>query len=276
MPNGRPNLYGKQLAQLLKQVRTDAHVSGRELARRSYISQTKISRIESGEVTPSLADVESLIRALNVEDDLAATLRDLAMRSVTEHRSIRQMSQTGWGHRQRVLSQLERSSQRIRYFLPAMLNGLLQTFEYAHASVYSPVHTGGDLTSIAANKVARQAVLDDPNIQFTFVLTHNAITWPLVPPEQLARQHQRLLSLSQQPNISIRVVDSTRPVVGEGPLNTFVIYDDRLLTAENFSGEITLTNPSDIDFHSKLFDYFLAVSHTEQETRELIAALDAN
>jgi transcriptional regulator with XRE-family HTH domain len=275
MPDGRPNLHGKQLAQLLRQVRADAQVSGRELARRSYISQPKISRIESGEVTPSLADVESLVRALNVDDDLASTLRDLAMRSATEHRSIRQMSQTGWGHRQRALSQLERSSRRIRYFLPAMLNGLLQTFEYAHASVYSPVLTGGDLTSIAANKVMRQAVLDDLNIQFSFVLTHSAITWPLVPPEQLTRQYQRLLELSRKPNISIRIVDSMRPVVGEGPLNTFVIYDDRLLTAELFSGEVTLTSPADIEYHGKLFDYFLSVSRAEQETREFIAALDA-
>lgn len=86
MPNGKPNLHGKQLAQLLRQIRADAQMSGRELARRSYISQAKISRIESGEVTPSLADIESVIRALNVTDDLASTLRDLAMRSVTEHR----------------------------------------------------------------------------------------------------------------------------------------------------------------------------------------------
>jgi hypothetical protein len=39
--------------------------------------------------------------------------------------------------------------------------------------------------------------------------------------------------------VTLRVVD-TGHVVADFPMNTFVLYDDRLVTAELFSGEVTL------------------------------------
>jgi len=41
-------------------------------------------------------------------------------------------------------------------------------------------------------------------------------------------------------------------------LNVFVIYDDRLVTVELFSGEVVLRNPQDISHHIALFDLFLS------------------
>jgi len=59
-------------------------------------------------------------------------------------------------------------------------------------------------------------------------------------------------------------------------LNTFVIYDDRVVTAELFSGVITLIEPADVTYHRRIFDYFESIARTEQQTRWLIRKLGAN
>jgi transcriptional regulator with XRE-family HTH domain len=270
MLTGEDHLGGQQLAELLKQLRIAAGISGRELARRTYISQTKVSRIESGEIAPSMIDVQTLARALDVDDVTTTTLLTIAKKAKTEHRSIRVLSQAGWHHRQRELRHLEQSASEIRYFLPSMLTGLLQTPEYARASVTSPVPTGGSPDEIAANKIKRQEILNNPNIKFAFLLTLSALTWPLLPPEAMGRQHHRLIELCQQPNISLRVIDTGTRVIGEGPLNTFVIYDDHMATAETFSGDIALTEPADITYHRELFNYFQTVALMEDATCDFI------
>ena len=41
------------------------------------------------------------------------------------------------------------------------------------------------------------------------------------------------------------------------PLNIFVIYDDRLVVVELFSGEVVLRDPRDIEYHGNVFDYLM-------------------
>ncbi|MER7849700.1 helix-turn-helix transcriptional regulator, partial [Kitasatospora sp. NPDC096077] len=52
------------LATILQELRKRAGLSGVQLARRVNMSQSKISKIETGKVTPSLVDVELILRAL--------------------------------------------------------------------------------------------------------------------------------------------------------------------------------------------------------------------
>lgn len=268
MTHGTAGLYARQLAQMLRQCRLDADISGAELARRAYISQARISRIENGVITPTIADIEAITQALGVDADTRSTLLTVARQAIPGYRSGRQMSKQGWDNRLSSLTHLVRSSAHVRFFLPAVPAGLLQTFEYAHASVYTPVPEVGDVTNVAAHKVARQFVLDEP-VQFTFVLTPSAVTWPLVSSERMARQYQRLIDISLKPNVVLRVVDTSH-VVADCPMNTFVLYDDRLVTAELFSGEVTLTDPEDVKYHQQLFDYFLSISLNDNQTRERI------
>lgn len=268
MTHGTTGLYARQLAQMLRQCRLDVGISGAQLARRAYISQARISRIETGAITPTIADIETITQALGVDTDMRSALLTVARQAIPGYRSGRQMSKQGWDNRLSSLTHLVQSSDHVRFFLPAVPAGLLQTFEYAHASVYTPIPEPGDVTNVAAHKIARQFVLDDP-IQFTFLLTPSAVTWPLVAPEQMARQYQRLIDISLKPNVTLRIVD-TDHVVADCPMNTFVLYDDRLVTAELFSGEVTLTDPEDIKYHQQVFDYFLSMSLNDNQTRKWI------
>ncbi|MFD3793561.1 multiprotein-bridging factor 1 family protein [Streptomyces californicus] len=52
------------LAELLRDLRRRAGKTQTWLARRCTMSQTKVSNIESGKLTPSLLDVEMMLQAL--------------------------------------------------------------------------------------------------------------------------------------------------------------------------------------------------------------------
>ncbi|MGH8602836.1 MAG: transcriptional regulator, partial [Gammaproteobacteria bacterium] len=59
--------------------------------------------------------------------------------------------------------------------------------------------------------------------------------------------------------------------VADGPLNGFVIYDDRIATVETFGNETVLRDhPRDIEYHQKLFSFFEESSLVQEETRQLL------
>ncbi|WP_405677842.1 hypothetical protein OG292_25830 [Streptomyces sp. NBC_01511] len=58
-------------------------------------------------------------------------------------------------------------------------------------------------------------------------------------------------------------------------MNIFVVYDDRLVTVELFSGEVALRDPRDITQHLNLFDPFWSCALTgDAATAFLIEAAE--
>ncbi|WP_380278952.1 helix-turn-helix domain-containing protein [Kitasatospora purpeofusca] len=77
------------LAQLLRDLRKRAGLSGDRLARRCGLSQSTISKIETGRKTPRLTEVESILRALEVPAELAEDIMSLARIANTEWQGVR-------------------------------------------------------------------------------------------------------------------------------------------------------------------------------------------
>lgn len=216
------------------------------------MSQTKLSNMETGRVTPSLVDTQLILRALDAPPELVADITALARLANTEWQSTRASWRRGLEKRQAELAGLEAEARTLRYFLPAMVTGLLATPEYVRASLsHSPV----DISKTVARKLERQAVLYDITKRFTFLLTEQAVRWPVVPRPALAVQIDRLISLSHLPNIRIGVLPCDT-AVGRGPMNTFTVYDQRLATVETFTGRIVFQDARDIAEHLELFAHF--------------------
>jgi hypothetical protein len=62
--------------------------------------------------------------------------------------------------------------------------------------------------------------------------------------------------VAEKPNVELAVIPQSTEVAG-GALNTFVVYDERLVLVELFSGEVVLRDPRDIAHHLQVFDFFL-------------------
>lgn len=116
-----------ELAVALRNSRRTAGLTGERLAARCGISQSKISKIETGKVLPSAADVERILSALGVDGERQAALVAMARMANTEFQSVRASLQRGLHQKQRELAALEADTHHIRFFLPLMITGLLQT-----------------------------------------------------------------------------------------------------------------------------------------------------
>ena len=255
-----------ELASALRDARRAAGLTGERLAARCGISQSKISKIETGKVLATITDVERILNALGTSQDRTAELMALARLANTEFQSVRASLKRGLHQKQRELAALEADTLHIRFFLPLMITGLLQTPEYARASM---ANFPGDHPQAIARRLDRQAALYNPAKRFTFILTEAAVRWQLCEPQVMAVQMGRLASLSELPNISLGVIplDSYVP---DGPLNTFTVYDDRIATAETFGGVIMMRDPRDITYHLELFTFFERYAATDDKVRALL------
>ncbi|GEC09519.1 hypothetical protein SSP24_71740 [Streptomyces spinoverrucosus] len=226
----------------LRKLRKQAGLSGDRLAARCNMSQSKVSRIESGKVRPSLVDIERILRALDAPPALAAEVSALARIAATEWQGARSMRRKGLDKKQLELAGLEASSTEFRFFLLSMLTALLSTPEYIRASL---AHIPGDHSRAVARKLERQEVLYDRRKKFTFIVTEQAARSPFVSPDAMAVQLDRLASLTHLPNVRLGVLPIETRLPG-CPLNTFTVYDERLATVETTAGVMVFRDPRDV------------------------------
>lgn len=147
-----------------------------------------------------------------------------------------------------------------------MITGLLATPEYVRASLTC---TPGDTSAAMARKLERQAVLYDETKAFTFILTEQAVKWAAVAAPAMSVQIDRLTSLSHLANVSIGVIPYGT-VLPRGPMNTFTVYDERLATAETFTGRMVFQDPRDVGQYLDLFGLFERHATFGQQARTLL------
>lgn len=249
---------------MLKTLRKRAGWTQTRLAQRCNMSQTKVSNIESGKLTPALMDVELILRSLDASTSIVTEVMVLARMANTEWKDAWSSRRRGLDKRQNELAGFEKSSTQLRYFLPTMITGLLATPEYVRASI---ADVPGDQSKVIAKKLERQAVLYDESKQFTFILTEQAVRWPLVPPAALAMQMGRLAWLTRLPNVRIGLIP-IGPVVMPGPLNVFTVYDNRIATVEASTGVMVFRDHRDVSAYLDEFTIFESYALFGEQARE--------
>jgi transcriptional regulator with XRE-family HTH domain len=232
------------------------------------MSQTKISNIESGKVTPTLIDVELILKALDAPAQLNAEITALTRIANTEWQDNWSLRRRGLEKRQNDLAGFEKSSLEFRYFLPSMVTGLLATPEYVRASLADVPEQQSRKT--VARKLERQQVLYDRSKSFTFILTEQAVRWPVVPPDALAMQIDRLASLTHLPNVRLGVIPIGSTVM-PGALSTFTVYDERVATVEIPTGVLIFRDHRDVSAYVDEFNYYVAHALFREDARERLA-----
>lgn len=265
------------LAEALRRLRRAAGLTGARLAAHAGMSQAKISKIENGRIRPSVTDVERILTALGfpLQSADGTRLLDLARAANSDYQGFRTALQRGLGETQRDLAAIESRAERICFFLPCMITGLLQTPEYARQTLSHPlVSRGAEWESALARRLERQQALHEQAPRFEFVLTEAALRFPLCSPSVMASQMDRIRSLTHLDTVDIRVVPAHPPVqVPSGPLNGFTLYDDRLVTIEVHTGKLALRDPKDIAYSREIFDFFQEHALDPHHTRTFLEEL---
>ncbi|MFG2565402.1 helix-turn-helix domain-containing protein [Streptomyces sp. NPDC048567] len=259
------------LAALLRDERKRAGRTQTWLARRCNMSQTKVSNIEGGRLTPTPLDVELMLEALAVSDALSAEILVLARRANTEWQDHWSSRRRGLDKKQNELARLEYASREFRFFLLSMITGLLATPDYVRASI---ADVAGDQSKTMAKKLERQQVLRDPSKSFTFILTEQAVRWPLLPPAAMSVQLDRLVSVSRIPQVRLGVIP-LGGYVPERPLSTFTVYDRRLATVETGTGALLLRDHRDVSAYLAEFENYERHAVFGEECREILSEWSA-
>jgi hypothetical protein len=233
------------------------------------MSQTKISRIETGRTLATVFDVQAIVRALEVPKSEADELLALARAANTEFHDVRSSRRRGLEHRQRDLAKLEQDSCEIRFFLPTMLTGLLHTPEYARASMTNPQ------AAAIAKRLERQAILYDREKRFTFLMTESAVRWPVLDVEGMAVQTDRLVSIANLTSVRLGVIPASGVSGLPALLSIFVVYDERLATAETYGGLVVMRDPRDVAIHLERFRAFERHALWGSDATGLLASIAA-
>jgi hypothetical protein len=232
------------------------------------MSQTKISNIESGKLTPAIIDVELILEAIETDSLVAAKILSLARTANTEWQDDWASQRRGLDKKQNDLGRLEAVTTEFRFFLPTMVTGLLATPDYVRASL---ARNSGDVSKVVAKKLERQRILTDPAKFFTFLLTEQAVRWPLASPVEMAMQLDRLASVSRIPNVRLGVIPLG--VVGpicETPLSVFTVYDRRLVQIETHTGALILRDHRDVKAYREDFERYESHAVFGDQCRELL------
>lgn len=249
----------QDLAALLRGLREASGLSGERLAVRVGMSQSKISKIETGKALPSFFDVERILVALEVPTAARSEILEVARAANVSFVAWRTLRQGGIAERQAQVAAIEQQARLIRVFQPALVPGLLQTPDYARAVLSLPRLAGGhkSVSEAVAARMERQALLYDPAKRFVFVLMDSVLTGGPLSGPAMAVQRDHIEAVAKLDNVEVGVV-TTADRLPEVPSNAFVLFDDRMVVVETFGGEMVLRDPRDIELHTAVFDLFAA------------------
>src|SRR5215475_3319145 len=173
------------------------------------ISQSKVSRIESGAVVPSVPQVAAWVDAIGGSAETRARLTALTEAAFAEVQAWRTVIPDRAGLQSQI-QQHEASARLVQVFQPFLVPGLLQTAEYARR-VFGFFHLPaeeGDLSRAVAGRLDRQLALYEEDRQFEFLITEAALRWRPGPHAVLRAQLDRIASLATLSNLSIGLIPS--------------------------------------------------------------------
>ncbi len=238
-----------ELAATLRRLRHDAGLSGTEAARRAGLSQSTVSRLETGRRAPTVKEVVALCKAYRASAEvraaLQATARDL-QEGTTSARIVLQRPR----EMQERIGRIEQSSALIRSFQPAMVIGLVQTLDYAQAMMSGRM-SGQALEQLIQTRRDRQTILDSDR-HFTLLHAEGALRWHIGSPAIMAAQLDHLAALTHRPNLRLGVIPWDRPLTMHAR-HAFHLYDTHTAILGTESGTAFITDLVEVDAYDRRF-----------------------
>jgi transcriptional regulator with XRE-family HTH domain len=270
-------LEREQLGASLRQLRIEAGLTGEKLARLLSVSQSKVSRIETGSTLPAPDDITAWVMATGaseqVRDDMLARRESIA----TEVGTWRVLHRAGLRRAQENIYQRQAPARSIQTFQPVMVPGLLQTADYARRVMLQGNPSGqADIAEAVSARMQRQQVLYDQTKQFEFIVTEHAIRWRPGPAQMLPAQLGHLMTMATLPNLKLGVI----PEGIEAPLpylHPFILHeyeeDDPLVIVETYTAELQVRDARDVELYRSYLRRLRSVARWQQGAISLIRTI---
>ncbi|CAM5601132.1 transcriptional regulator [Streptomyces avidinii] len=260
------------LGSALRVLRESSGLEAKAVARGAAMSRSKLSKIENGNTAASLTDVDCILTAIGVSDEVKAEFMAVAREAATEATAWRLIRRLGYSRKQQQVQSLESQTALLRLFQCSLIPGLLQTPEYVRAVFARRNLTEAQLERTIGARLARQSVLYSEGKSFQFIITESVLRWRIVPPLVMVGQLDRLISTSRLPNVDIRIV-ALSAAQTDFPGHSFSIKDERTVTIETVHAETVVTDPRDVALYVSKFEGFGKSAVAGDDMRTLIEAI---
>ena len=256
----------------LRELRQEASLTGRALARLTGMHYTKISRVENGQQSVTDAEIRAWCMACGASGhvpELIATARTVD----SMYREWRRQTRAGLRHLQESSAPRYERTQLFRIYEHTALPGLFHTAEYSMEIMNYWVRFLGlpnDAEAATAARLARQKVLRDRRRRFIVVLAEQVLRTRLGTPQVMAAQLEHLQEVMRLPNVSVGIIPAMaeRYTVAQVP---FWIWDDARVTIETISASLEITRPDEITLYATVFDQLRQSAVYGSRARELIS-----
>ncbi|MEX2983734.1 helix-turn-helix domain-containing protein [Streptomyces sp. C36] len=265
------------LANRLAELRRDAGLTGRDIARMCGWHPSKSSRIENARTPPSAEDVRAWCRACGAENqtgDLIASLRTVEDMWV----AWRRMERAGLRQAQEARLPVYERTRRFRSYSSWLVPGIVQTHAYTAAALRAIQRRRGlvdDVADAVAARMERQRILHEGDKLFAFLIEESVLRSGIGGADVMIGQLGHLIAVSSLPNVSVGVVPM-RSDRARWPVEGFWIYDKTQVNVELVSGYLTITQPTEVAMYADTFAELSDLAVYGAKARTLVtAAMDA-
>jgi transcriptional regulator with XRE-family HTH domain len=276
-----PTVRTRRLGKVLRQLRENAGLKLDDVADRTALPASKVSRVESARLGIKADDLNVLLDLYGVDD---ADKRDAL------HAFARDGRRRGWWQTYRDfispayadLISLEADAVNMRSYQSTLIPGLLQTAAYARSTISAirMTATADEVETLVAVRQARQSVLTRPEPLELWVVIHEAALRPRVKSDAglMKEQLQWLLDRQQLPHVSIQVLPQDAPP-HVGMSGSFAVLgfpetsDLDVVYLENLTSSLYIEDPAEVSRYGSAFEHLRAAALPLDESADLIARL---
>lgn len=233
-----PPLLRRRIGSELRQLRESKGITGEELANLMEWDRTKVYRIERGQQKIRPKEIRELLGHLNVTD-VDAIERFTTMAQESRKR--------GWWAAYGPLPKLydtyvglEGNASEIRCWEPYVINGLLQTEDYARAIISAPTPRLSELDVERQVKVRLERQERTKAVPLWVVLDESVLHRMIGGPDILRTQLEHLIKMAKDPRITLQVLpfDEGGHGAGRGSITVMILEDGPVVYTDTPAGQI--------------------------------------
>ena len=272
MAGRSPKVRRRRLGLELRQLREDANLTIDQVATRLEVSDSKISRIENGQVSATPRDVRDMAALYGVSGQRMDNLMQLA----------RETREKPWWNQYSDMrlsfAEYEAEASTILMFSPMILPGLFQTADYARAIIRGIRYDlpPAEIERRVEFRMKRQARLAEATPPQLWAVIDEAILHRMVGgPMIMHHQLKSLVETAALPNVTLQLL----PFAGgahaglDGP---FIIIrypeptDRDMIYFEHTNLEHYIDDPAAVPLYVSLFDHIRAAALKPDDSLELL------
>jgi transcriptional regulator with XRE-family HTH domain len=262
----------------LGELRADAGLTGRALARLCGWHESKVSRIEHARTAPSADDIRAWCEHCGQPgeaDELITFLRTVEDMFV----EWRRMERTGLRRAQEAVLPLWERTRLFRAYSSWLIPGAVQTRAYTAAvlrAIAARRELPDDVDDAVAVRSDRLRLLREGDHRFLVLIEESVLRNVIGGSEVMAGQLGHLITVASLPSVSVGIIPMGLGRDAAWPVEDFWIFDDRQVNVELVSGWLTLTQPREVAAYARTFGELWEIAARGAQARGVItAAIDA-